>query len=283
MPLRLAEINRYPVKSCAAVRTRRSVVDACGLAGDRRWMLIGEDGAQLTAREHRGLLRVQPNERPDGGLTLSHPDAADLVVPRPPTEPTIAVRIWRNEVQATIADDEACAWLSKIAGVPARLVHLHDPTQRHPNPRFAHADDTVSLADGYPLLATSTASLVALNELIAAGPWADEAPLPMRRFRPSVVITGATAWEEDGWRRVRIGEATFRAVKGCDRCVMTTIDPETGAGGKEPIATLARHRRWDGVTWFGMQLIPDTPGAVIEVGDDVEILEHVEAPDGPPR
>lgn len=283
MPLRLTEINRYPVKSCAGIPTRRSVVDACGLAGDRRWMLIGEDGAQLTAREHRGLLRVQPTERPDGGLTLSHPDAPELVVPHPPNEPTVRVRIWRDEVQATIADDEACAWLSKIAGVPARLVHLHDVAQRHPNPRFARAEDTVSLADGYPLLATSAASLNALNELIAVGTRAGEGPLPMRRFRPSVVIAGATAWEEDGWRRVRIGAAVFRAVKGCDRCVMTTIDPETGAGGKEPIATLARYRRWDGATWFGMQLIPDTPGRVIGLGDDVEVLERIDAPDGPPR
>jgi len=283
MPLRLTEINRYLVKSCAPIPTQRSVVDACGLAGDRRWMLIGDDGVQLTAREHRDLLRVQPTEMPDGGLTLSHPDAADIVVAHPPAEPTIRVRIWRNEVQAALADDEASAWLSKIAGVPARLVHLHDATQRHPNPAFARADDTVSLADGYPLLATSAASLNALNDLIAAGPRADEGPVPMRRFRPSVVITGASAWEEDGWRRLRIGTAFFRAVKGCDRCVMTTTDPDTGARGKEPIATLARHRRWDGVTWFGMQLIPDTPGATIEVGDDVEILERVDAPDGPPR
>lgn len=283
MPMRLTEINRYPVKSCAPVPTGRSVVDACGLAGDRRWMLIGEDGAQLTAREYRDLLRVRPTERPDGGLTLSHPDAPDLIVAHPPDTPTIPVRIWRSEVRATLADDEASAWLSKIAGVPARLVHLHDPTQRHPNPAFARADDTVSLADGYPVLATSSASLDALNELIAAGPLAHEGPLPMHRFRPSVVISGATAWEEDGWRRVRIGEAVFRAVKGCDRCVITTTDPGTGARGKEPIATLARHRRWDGVTWFGMQLIPDTPGRVVKVGDDVEILERVDAPDGPPR
>jgi uncharacterized protein YcbX len=283
MPLRLTEINRYPVKSCAGLPTQRAVVDACGLAGDRRWMLVDDDGVQLTAREHRDLLRVRPAERPDGGLTLSHPDATDLVVAHPPAEPTTRVRIWRNEVEATVADDEAAAWLSKIAGVPARLVHLHDATQRHPNPAFARVEDTVSLADGYPVLAASAASLTALNDLIAAGPRADEGPIPMRRFRPSVGITGAEPWEEDGWRRLRIGSVTFRAVKGCDRCVMTTIDPETGAGGKEPIATLARYRRWDGATWFGMQLIPDTPGRAIAVGDDVEILERVDAPDGPPR
>ena len=47
------------------------------------------------------------------------------------------------------------------------------------------------------------------------------------------------------------------------------VDPDTAVKGKEPIATLARHRSWDGATWFGMNLVPDTPGATIRVGDDV--------------
>ena len=105
----------------------------------------------------------------------------------------------------------------------------------------------------------------------------------MMRFRPNVVIDGSTSFAEDGWRRLRIGAATFRAVKGCDRCVMTMTDPDTARRSKEPIATLARHRHWDGATWFGMNLIPDTPGVTIHVGDEVEILEEVPAPDGPPR
>jgi MOSC domain-containing protein len=141
----------------------------------------------------------------------------------------------------------------------------------------------VSFADAYPLLAATTASLSAVNDWIAEGPLADEGPLPMTRFRPNLVIDGAGAWEEDGWRRVRIGSALFRAVKGCDRCAMTLTDPDTAAKGNEPIATLARHRKWDGATWFGMQLVPDNPGVTISVGDEVEILEAVPAPDGPPR
>jgi uncharacterized protein len=97
------------------------------------------------------------------------------------------------------------------------------------------------------------------------------------------VIDGSLAWEEDGWRRVRIGSALFRAVKGCDRCAITLTDPASAARGKEPIATLSRHRKWEGATWFGMQLVPDNPGVTVSVGDDVEVLESVPAPDGPPR
>ncbi|MEP7019309.1 MAG: MOSC domain-containing protein, partial [Pseudonocardiales bacterium] len=172
---------------------------------------------------------------------------------------------------------------SKIVGEPVRLVYLDDPTRRPINPAFSKDTDRVSLADAYPLLLATEESLAALNGLIAAGRHAAEAPLPMTRFRPNAVVRGAPAWAEDGWRRVKIGEAVFRVVKGCDRCVLTLVHPESAVKGKEPIATLARHRRWDGKTWFAMNIIPDTPGATINVGDAVEIIESVEADDGPPR
>jgi uncharacterized protein YcbX len=281
MALRLTEINRYPVKSCGPVAEQRATVDTCGLLGDRRWMLVDDDGAQLTAREHPEMLRVSVDDSGDG-LLLRHPDAEPLGVAVPSGE-RISVRIWRSTVMAALADDDAHAWLSKVAGVSARLVHLDDTGQRHPNPVFARPDDTVSLADGYPILAATTDSLAALNDLIAEGDRADEGPVSMRRFRPNLVLSGATAWEEDGWRRLRIGDALFRVVKGCDRCVMTVTDPDTGRRGKEPLRKLARHRRFDGLTWFGMNLVPDTPGAVISVGDEAEVLASEPAPDGPPR
>jgi uncharacterized protein YcbX len=51
---------------------------------------------------------------------------------------------------------------------------------------------------------------------------------------------------------------------------MTTISLLDLATGKEPIRTLARHRQWDGKTWFGLQLIPESTGT-IAVGDPVEV------------
>jgi uncharacterized protein len=67
--------------------------------------------------------------------------------------------------------------------------------------------------------------------------------------------------------------------------VLTTIDPDTAATGKEPIATLARTRRWDGKVWFGVNLIPDDPrpGHSIQVGDPVQVLEQADHVDGPLR
>jgi uncharacterized protein len=278
----LSAINRYPVKSCRGQALQGATVEPWGLAGDRRWLIVDDAGQQVTAREHPRMLLVTPGLREDGGLELSSPDAEPISVD-PPDGRQVPVQVWQSELTGALAAPDACAWFSKIIGEPVRLVYLDDPTRRRPNPRFAKPTDYVSFADGYPLLAATSASMAALNDWIAEGPHAADGPLPIARFRPSVVIDDAVPWEEDGWRRIRIGDAIFRAVKGCDRCVLTMIDPDTAAKTKEPIATLAKYRRWDGATWFGMNIIPDTPGAEIAVGDEVEVLESVPAPDGPPR
>jgi uncharacterized protein len=271
----LHAINRFPVKSCRSESLQRAAIEPWGLAGDRRWQVVDDEGMCITAREHPRMLLIGTELRDDGGLMLTSPDAPDLLVHVPEPRDLVPVSVHRSELIAALAAPEASAWFGKVLGVPARLVHLDDPTRRHPNPRFARPDDLVSFADGYPLLLTSEESLGALNDWIAAGTKAAEGPLPMRRFRPSVVVSGAPAWAEDGWRRLRIGPVTFRAVKGCDRCVMTTVDPDTAAKGHEPLFALARHRRWDNKIWFGVNLIPDTPdpGARIRPGDPVEVLE----------
>lgn len=155
--------------------------------------------------------------------------------------------------------------------------------------------DTLSLADAGPLLLTSRASLARLEEWMVAE--ADEpdpegidpddisgpgmgsvgageggSGLDMIRFRPNVVIDGEEPFAEDDWPVVRIGDVEFRTAETCDRCVMATIDPETLAKGKEPIRTLARHRRWDGKTWFGTRLVP-LGGGELHVGDEVTPLQ----------
>jgi uncharacterized protein len=259
MSLQLTDVWRYPVKSCRGEQLTEATVEPWGLAGDRRWMIVDGAGDPVTARECPPLVLVSP--RVEGGkITLASPGLPE---------------VWGSDLLATLADNAAAAWLTGIIGEPARLVYLDDPTRRAPNPKYSLDTDRVSFADGYPLLLTSEQSLDAVNGWIAEGPRAAEGPVPMLRFRPSVVVAGAPAWAEDTWRRLRIGPVTFRAVKGCDRCVFTTIDPDTAAKGHEPLFALARHRRWDGKVWFGVNLIPDAPsaGALIRTGDPVEILD----------
>jgi uncharacterized protein YcbX len=278
----LSAVRRYPVKSCRGEALESAVIEPWGLGGDRRWMGADEAGEPITAREYPRMVLIRP-ELTDGGLRVTAPGRPPLCVERPAATAPVPVSVSGSGLLAQFAGPAAAAWFTAVIGVPSRLVYLADPAQRKPNPRFAAPTDSVMFADGYPVLLTSQSSLDRLNELVAAGPRAAEGPLSMTRFRPGLVVAGAAPWAEDGWRRLRIGPASFRAVKGCDRCVLTLVDPLTAERGKEPIATLARHRRWDGKTWFGMNLIPQTPGAVIRVGDKVEVLADVPAPDGPPR
>ena len=274
MSLWLSDMWRYPVKSCRGQQLAEAVVEPWGLAGDRRWMLTDADGKFVTARDHPALVLVTP-AIDDGAIWLRTPGLPDLKVPVPADDaPVTPVRVWASELDAAVAGDEAGQWLSKVTGFDARLVYLDDPTRRKTNPDYSQDGDLVSFADGFPLLATTESSLERLNEWIAAGDHAAEGPLPMARFRPNVVIAGAEPFAEDDWRRVMIGDMTFRVAKPCGRCVLTTVDPETATKGKEPLATLARHRRWDGNVWFGVNLIPDAPRqGAIRVGDPAEILE----------
>ncbi|MGV9457093.1 MOSC domain-containing protein [Streptomyces sp. NPDC003635] len=268
----LQSIHVHPVKAFRGIAPREAVVEPWGLTGDRRWMLIDDGGKVVTQRQQPRLAVAAAELLPDGGLRLSAPGMDPLTVPVPRPGTTVWAEIFRDKVEAVPAEDPAVhAWLSAYLGAGTRLVHMDDPATRRPvDPEYAQPGETVSFADGYPLLLASTASLDALNSLIADGDHAGEGPLPMNRFRPNVVVSGTEAWAEDDWTRVTIGEVAFRVAKMCGRCVVTTTDQETAGRGKEPLFTLGRHRRIGGKLVFGQNLVPLT-GGTIRVGDPVEV------------
>jgi uncharacterized protein len=88
-----------------------------------------------------------------------------------------------------------------------------------------------------------------------------------RRFRPNVVIEGAEGLEERGWvrGRLRIGEALLFVTEPCERCAITTIDPDTFAVDPEVL----RRARLELGGMMGVYCSVLVPGAVA-VGDSVE-------------
>jgi hypothetical protein len=79
-------------------------------------------------------------------------------------------------------------------------------------------------------------------------------------------------YAEDSWKKIIIGECEFHVVKPCSRCILTTVDPETGEfSGKEPLRTLATYRKLNGKVMFGQNLIATKIGK-LEVGMSVEII-----------
>ncbi|MEO3777141.1 MOSC N-terminal beta barrel domain-containing protein [Micromonospora sp. B11E3] len=265
--MRLAALHTYPVKGCRRLDHDDARVEPWGLAGDRRWMVIDADGLGVTQREATALVGLLVEPR-DGGLLLRAAGRPDLRVAEPTRVDPLPVRVFssRQQVAALPAGPAADAWLSALLDRPVRLVHLARPARHVPVGQLVHdTGDQVSFADEYPLLLANAASLDALNGWLAD---AGEQAVPMSRFRPNLVVVGAPAWAEDGWvgRRLRIGSAWFRAGGTCGRCVVTTTDQETGVRGKEPLHTLGRRRNVDGKLRFGLNLVPEGPGAV-RVGD----------------
>jgi uncharacterized protein YcbX len=256
----------YPIKSCRGIPLDAAVITRRGLAFDRMWMVVDDRGRFLTQRDEPGLVSVAT--RFDGdAIVVSAPGAIDLAIPRSADGARMSVEVWRHSGPA-VRHEAGSAWFSAVLDRPASLVHMPDDVERHVNPAYGRPDDIVSFADGYPILLATEESLADVTA--RAGE-----PLAMSRFRPNIVVRGAARpHEEDAWRRVTVGAAAARVLKRCSRCVMTTIDPVTGARGREPLRTLAAYRADAGEVYFGVYLAPDDPGAVIGVGDRLEVIDR---------
>lgn len=252
----------YPIKSCRGFSVRERAVVERGFAGDRRWMIVDAEGNFVTQREVTALSRVV-TALDSESLTVSAPGFTRLVVPAAHHGERKTVQVWSDRVQAC-AHPEGSAWFSELLGAPHELVYMPDSEQRAVNPARARTGDIVSFADGYPFLLISEASLADLNARASQS-------LTMARFRPNIVVAGSEPFAEDGYSEVWLGEISFRGVKRCDRCSVTTIDPDTGERGKEPLKTLATYRLEDKKVWFGMNMIHDGTGT-LRVGDAVRRL-----------
>lgn len=268
--MQLAALYRYPLKSAIGEDLERAWVDGLGIRGDRRWMLVdAETGRFLTQRVMpqmtQLLARWQAGEQ---GIRLGAPAMPDLDVPVPAEgAPLRQVSIWKDEALAADAGDASAAWLSQWLGRPCRLVYLPPEQARQVDPAYAELGQRVALADGFPLLLIGQASLDDLSARVGR-------PLEMRRFRPNLVVAGSAPYAEDGWRRLRVGELILRPVKPCTRCVITTLDPDTGERSvdQEPLATLARYRKGDKGVMFGQNLLVEGSGW-LERGMPVEVLD----------
>lgn len=262
-PLQVCALYRYPVKSCPGLAVSSLALDDFGPAGDRRWLLVDDGGRFVTQRSEPSLAQVAVAEGAVA-LTLTLPGGPELEL-RPGLE-TMRVSVWGDQVWGLKAAGLASTAISEWLGRRLYFVFMPADTVRLADPDFV-SGRRVGFADGFPFLITNPASLEAL-EAWTGSRW------DMRRFRPGIVISGAGAFAEDQWRWLRIGEAVLECVKPCSRCVMTTVDPETGQvhPEREPLRTLSRYRKSDAGIIFGQNAV-HWHGGSIAVGDAVELLD----------
>lgn len=231
---RLVEVWRYPVKAMAGQRLERAEISWQGIAGDRRWAFVQTDLARsnfpwLTIRDRSELVRYRPAlAEPD------RPNDSDTVVHTPGGE------------RFDVADPALAASL----GTDVRVIKQARGT-----------------FDSSPLSLISAQSVAALADAVGRD-------LDVRRFRPNLFVetTGpdAAAFAEDAWigSTLRIGPTLrVRVDRVNERCVVTTVDPDTAQRDHRVLKTLADRRE----NRIGVYASTVTPGPVVP-GDEI-VLE----------
>ncbi len=264
---KLSQINVYPVKSVGGLSLSTSWVEKQGLTFDRRFMLALADGSMITARKYPQMVKVKSSLMPDGvmftaeGLPALRIRYADFKMQETPAQ------VWKDNFAAYTTTDDADDWFSRVLGKRVELLYSGEQSNRIRK----KVGSNVSFADGYPVLVISEASLQELNRRSSE-------THSMDQFRTNLVVSGTEPFGEDSWKRIRIGEVEFEAVKPCERCILTTVDVEKGAfrPSKEPLKTLSEFRANErGGVFFGQNLIARNEG-MIRQGDKVEVLEYKE-------
>ncbi len=232
----LSEIWIYPVKSLGGIRLSTANVMEKGLQYDRRWMLVDENGKFLTQRTTPKMALFALKSEGNGFWVTYGDDAVLLPTEDLSSGKIIKAQVWGDSVEVLEANMAINAWFSERLEMSCRLVSFPEENPRLIDPHFRIAKESVSLADGYPMLIIGQASLDDLNKRL-------ETPVPTNRFRPNLVFTEGEPYEEDAWKEFSVGTNRFMGVKPCARCVLTTVDQATGVKGREPLLTLSRYRK----------------------------------------
>ncbi len=252
--MKVQELAIYPLKSARAQKLKEMRVTAFGPEGDREWMLVDADGKFISQRTHSKMATIDVLS--DGeGLSIGL-NKMFFKVPRRPVTRTLSVQIWNDTVEAALEPDLFSQALSQYLETPCRLVRYTALSKRKLQSLTADWSPEVRFADGRPLQILNLKSLEDLNSKL-------ESPVGTDRFRANIIFDGTTAFEEDTWKRIQIGEVIFSQPKPCARCIMITMDQKTGLReGPEPLKTLSTYRKDGSKVLMGSLWIPENAGVI---------------------
>ena len=259
----VSELYIYPIKSLRGIKVPRAFVEEKGFKFDRRWMLVDDTNEFITQRKYPTLALLQI-AHVDNQFVVSTHDDGYIEIPEEINEgEEITVTVWEKKVEVLIADNSINEWFSDTLNINCKLVYMPQNSRRLIADDIAIKGEAVSFADEYPYLIIGQSSFDELNARLSEN-------ITINRFRPNIVFTGAKAHDEDSWKKFTINNIEFFGAKTCGRCVVTTINPETGEKGKEPLATLNKYRLMNNKVMFGMDAIARNIGT-IAVGDRIQI------------
>lgn len=259
----VAQLFIYPIKSLGGIQVTSAKVFAKGLEFDRRWMLVDAENKFMTQRliPEMALFKTAFSNGDKGPITITF-NGDTLTLPDLNTGAFFSAQIWDDTVDVQEVDTSVSNWFTRHLGRPCALVAFPEKNIRPVDADYAISNsDQTSLSDGYPILLLGQSSLDDLNSRLAV-------PVPVNRFRPNIVFTGGVPFAEDRFKQFAIQRVAMAGVKPCARCVMTTIDQQTGEAGNEPLATLSTYRKIGNKVLFGQNVIPLNEG-IIRVGDEI--------------
>ncbi len=257
----LTEIWIYPVKGLGGIRLSSSRVMEKGLQYDRRWMLVNERNTFMTQRDSSTLSLFKLSIQDVAFKVMFRDDAILLPFVHPVIHKPIETAVWGDSVTTFEVSKAHSEWFSQRLGIECKLVSFPEENPRPVAADYKINNEQVSLADGYPLLIIGQSSLDDLNGRLTS-------PVPINRFRPNLVFTGGAPFEEDNWKQFTIGKNRFAGVKPCARCIVPTINQDTGEKEREPLVTLSRYRKRDTEIYFGQNVLAIDQHE-INVGDEI--------------
>ncbi|WP_321288140.1 MOSC N-terminal beta barrel domain-containing protein [Alcaligenes phenolicus] len=276
----------HPIKSCAAQAHPQGVeVSVAGLAFDREWVVVDQQGVFMTQRRWPRMALIQPVVQ-DGQITVQAPgmDPLSWSLDAPAGDNVaVSVRIWSSDTLGRDEGDQVAQWFSDFLQTPCRVLRNHSRARRYvltervrpweeKSQGWRQIGDQLNgfgFADALPFLFTNEASLEELNRLVQQS---GEQAVPMDRFRANVVFKGLPAYEEDYVLGVSSEGLSFAFIRPCTRCPMPNVNQLTGDVGTQPGLALAQSRQFPQGTLFGMQaMLVESKPQRLSIGQTLDV------------
>jgi uncharacterized protein YcbX len=245
-------IHVSAVKSLRLMPVPEARIEQAGIPGDRQFALFDPHrGRVATQREIGALAQIQSRyDVATGELVLIMADGSKVAAAVNGGRP-LSAKLWDRVVEGRAIDGPWSDAISDAVGRPLMLLEF---------------TEDIRALDTHPISLLSQASA---DEVGRRG-GLDE--FDARRFRPTLLLDGLGAHEEDRWvgRPVRAGDALLSVIRLDPRCALTTRNPETGERDADTLRWLASYRRAeDGDVYCGLYADVLEPGRVA-VGDPVD-------------
>lgn len=263
--LQISQLYIYPIKSLGGIKLNEATVTDRGFKHDRRWMLIDDHNRFVSQREYAQMALLKTSLTDEFLIVTNTSNKTSINIPlHTVNKQLITVTIWDDNCNAILISNEIDNWFSNALGINLRLVYMPENSHRFIEDKYAANNQITSFSDAFPFLIIGQTSLNDLNDRLAIA-------LPMDRFRPNIVFTGAVPYFEDVMDSFTVNGINFNGAKLCARCNMITIDQDDASASKEPTKTLAKYRTKNKKIYFGQNLIHTGTGA-ITVGDEITLL-----------